>query len=178
MLISQSFKKMNPLSGQRSVKLIALAAFGIMTCCLSLSASSNDKIPYPAGYRDWTHVKSGLVGPQSPFFAGIGGIHHVYANEKAMEGYRTGRFPDGSMIVFDLLEAKESEGVTKEGPRRRIDMMVKDSKQFAESAGWGFQQFKGDNQTDGAVTAEIAKACFACHSKRKDQDFVFSSYRK
>lgn len=178
MLILRNFKKLNLLAWQRQIKLTGLAALGITACCLSLSASSNGEILYPAGYREWTHVKSGLVGPQSAAFQALGGIHHVYANEKAMEGYRTGRFPDGSTIVLDLLEAKESEGITKEGPRRRIDMMVKDSRQYTETGGWGFQQFKGDSQTERMVTAQIAKACFACHSQRKDQDLVFGSYRK
>jgi len=178
MSIYENIKDLISLSGQRRVKLIALTAIAILTCNVYLSANPNDEVPYPTGYRQWVHVMSALVGPQSPAFAGNGGIHHIYANEKAMEGYRTGRFPDGSAIVADFLETRESAGITTEGPRRRIDVMVKESKRYAETGGWGFEQFKGDSQTDRMVTAEVAAKCFACHGKQKEHDSVFSKFRK
>ena len=78
-------------------------------------------VPYPAGYRQWTHVKSTLIGPQHPRFAANGGLHHFYANEKALEGYRTGKFPDGAVLVDDLLEIKDiGGGITAESTRRRV----------------------------------------------------------
>jgi Cytochrome P460 len=75
-----------------------------------------------------------LVGPQSAAFATEGGIHHIYANEKVFEGYDTGKFPDGSGIVYDLLETKELPGSTLEGPTRRVDVMVKHSERYRD---WG-----------------------------------------
>jgi hypothetical protein len=123
-------------------------------------------------------VKSALISPQSPFFESFGGLHHIYANEKAMEGYRTGRFPDGSVIVFDLLETQEKEGVTTEGPRLRIGVMVKDSKRYAGTGGWGYEGFRGDSQTDRRLNAESRTGCYNCHAQRKDYDFVFSEFRK
>jgi hypothetical protein len=166
------------LAALRRVIFLALAAICITTWSLSLWAKPNDAVPYPTGYRLWTHVKAALIGPQSPAFENSGGIHHIYANEKAMEGYRTGKFPDGSVIVADFLETRENAGVTTEGPRRRIDVMVKDSKRYAATGGWGFEQFRGDSQTDRMVTAENATKCFACHAKQKDHDSVFSEFRK
>jgi hypothetical protein len=56
--------------------------------------------------------------------------------------------------------------------------MVKDSKRYAATGGWGFEQFRGDSQTDRMVTAENATKCFACHAKQKDHDSVFSEFRK
>src|SRR4051812_19989612 len=67
-------------------------------------------VQYPAGYRQWTHVKSTLIGPQHPRFASNGGLHHFYANEKALEGYRTGNFLDGAVLVDDLLEIQDAGG--------------------------------------------------------------------
>jgi hypothetical protein len=165
-------------AGLKRVTFLALAAICITTWGLSLSAEPNDQVPYPAGYRLWAHVKSALIGPQNPAFENSGGLHHIYANEKAMDGYRAGRFPDGSVFVADFLETRENAGVTTEGPRRRIDVMVKDSKRYAATGGWGFEQFKGDSQTDRMVTAEIATKCFDCHSKQKERDSVFSEFRK
>ena len=67
-------------------------------------ASGSANVPYPDGYRRWTHVRTVVIGPQSPFFQSGGGMHYIYANEKAMKGYRTGQFPDGAILVFDLYE--------------------------------------------------------------------------
>jgi hypothetical protein len=178
MSIRENLKKLISPIEHRRMKIIVLAVTGMITCSLSLWAKPNDAVPYPAGYRQWVHVMSALVGPQSPFFQSSGGIHHIYANEKAMEGYRTGRFPGGSPIVADFLETRENAGITSEGSRRRIDVMVKESKRYAETGGWGFESFRGDSQTDRMVTAQGATKCFECHSQKKDHDYVFSTYRK
>lgn len=143
-----------------------------------LWAQLNDTVAFPKDFRRWAHVKSVLVGPQSAAFATEGGIHHIYANEKALEGYDTGKFPSGSVIVYDLLETKEIAGNTIEGATRRVDVMVKQSERYPTTGGWEFMSFPGDNQTDGKLMAEKKAACFACHANRKDHDFVFSEFRK
>ena len=140
-------------------------------------AGADDNAPYPAQYRGWAHVKSTLVGPQSPSFATNGGLHHFYANEKGVEGYRTGAFPDGAVLIDDLLEAKEAAapGVTTEGPRRRLAVMVRDSRRYAATGGWGFEIFPGDTQT-GSLNVEGRAACYGCHQKAKNS--VYSQLRK
>jgi Cytochrome P460 len=166
------------LAKRRREILLALAATCIMTWSLSLWAKPNDAVPYPVGYRSWTHVKTALIGPQSPAFAIFGGLYHIYANKKAMEGYRTGRFPDGSVLVFEILETRENAGVTAEGPRKRVGVMVKNSKEYAETGGWGFESFQGDSQTERRLNAEGRTACFKCHEPQKDRDYVLSEFRK
>ena len=69
-------------------------------------SAENDAVPYPDGYRSWQHVKSMVIGEGHPLYGSFGGIHHLYANKKALQGYKAGKFADGSGIVFDLLEAK------------------------------------------------------------------------
>src|SRR5262249_30249552 len=133
-------------------------------------------IAYPDGYRKWAHVKTMLVGPQSPFFKSSGGIHHIYANEKGMEGYTTGRFPDGAILIFDLFETKERDGTTAEGRRQRIDVMAKESRRFSSSGGWGFERFLGDSKKP-TLGEDHRKECLDCHQRRKDHDLVFSQYR-
>ena len=150
--------------------LLATSAFA--------AAAPDAVVPYPEGYREWTHVSSAFVGPQSAGFDRNGGLHHIYANKEAVFGYRSGRFGDGSMIVVDWLEPREKDGVVTEGPRRRLDVMRKDGKSNGEAGGWRFEQFKGDSRTERLVTPEIAARCVACHSQRKEQDYVFSALRK
>jgi Cytochrome P460 len=157
---------------------IVLAAFVTLPSALSLWARQDDSIAYPQDYRKWAHVKSTLVGPQSVIFEQNGGLHHFYANEKALEGYRTGKFPDGSVLIDERLETRETAGVTTEGPRRSLAVMVKDSRRHTETDGWGFEVFIGASQTERALNAQGRLACYNCHAKRKDQDFVYSTFRK
>jgi Cytochrome P460 len=75
---------------------------------------------------------------------------------------------------FAGLEAKEAAGVTSDGARRRVAVMLRDSRRFAGTGGWGFEVFKGDG-TEGSLDAEGRAACFACHTKGRD--CVFSEFR-
>lgn len=157
---------------------LMLVAPLVFAASFSLWAQLDDAVPFPKEFRKWVHVKSVLVGPQSAAFATEGGIHHIYANDKALEGYDTGTFPDGSEIVYDLLETKEVAGNTIEGPTRRVDVMVKQSERSRGTGGWEFMSFPGSAQTAEKLTAERQATCSACHTKRKDHDFVFSEFRK
>jgi hypothetical protein len=156
-----------------------LAAAGAFVCCgYALAGSADAPIPFPEDFRTWAHVKSVLVGPESSWFPTEGGIHHIYANSRAMEGYPTGTFPDGSILVYNLLETKVDSGMTVESATRRVDVMVKDGTRYAKNGGWGYARFMGANRTENQVTADMAATCSACHAKRKDHDYVFSEFRQ
>ena len=68
-----------------------------------------------------------------------------------------------------------------------VDFMVKDSKRFADSGGWGYAEFEYDAPSDtfrpGGLTdqppqANDAKCGFACHTIVKTKDYVFTEYGK
>ena len=143
-----------------------------------LHAADPAPVPYPAGYRQWTHVKSMTINPGHALYGTFGGIHHLYANSRAEQGYKSGRFADGSVIVFDLLEANTAENTVQEGARKVLGVMHKDSRKYKDTGGWGFEGFKGDSTTERAVGRNAATACFECHTAQKGSDFVFSSFRK
>ncbi len=134
-------------------------------------------VPYPEGYRDWTHVKSMVIGEGHPLYESFGGIHHLYANDAALEGYRTGSFPDGAVIVFDLLETASADGALTEGARKVLGVMVKDSGTHAATGGWGFEGWAGGDPGRPVVGAAADEACFACHTAVEDRGFVFSTFR-
>ena len=157
---------------------LILTPIAVLIVGFALSAQTDETPSFPKDFRRWAHVKSVLVGPQSPAFATEGGIHHIYANDKALQGYESSKFPDGSVIVYDLLETKEVGGNTVEGQTRRVDVMIKQSERYASTGGWGFMSFSGSNQTDGKLTAERQAMCAGCHAHRKDHDSVFSEFRK
>ena len=140
------------------------------------SRSGEAPVPYPDGYREWTHVKSALAGATSKGASTAGSFQHIYANTKAMVGYRTRAFPEGSVVVFDWLELRETGGTFAEGPRRQVDVMMKDSTRFAATGGWGFQRFVRDSRTELAP-APTPQQCFACHDQMKKGGLVLSSYR-
>ena len=135
-------------------------------------------IAYPADFRQWVHVKSGILGPEFPAESERG-IHHVYANRAALAGFESGTFEDGSIIVYDLVSLTDiGSGVQKEGERRRTDVMVKDSKLYSDSGGWGFGRFMGDDHDHDVLTADARKNCLQCHQKQQAHGFVFSAFRK
>jgi len=146
-------------------------------------AADPPAVPYPDGYRQWTHVKSMVIQPPHSLAGAFGGIHHLYANPKAMQGYRAladGKasvFPDGSVIVFDLLDIRTGDGATEEGARKVVGVMMKDSRKWPATGGWGFEGFKGDSRTERAVGKEATTACFNCHAPQKAQDYTFSRWR-
>lgn len=158
--------------------ILVLSPIAVLIVSFALSAQTDETPSFPKEFRSWAHVKSVLVGPQSPAFATEGGIHHIYANDKALEGYDSGKFPDGSVIVYDLLETKEVGGNTLEGPTRRVDVMIKQGERCASTGGWEFMSFSGNDQTAGKLTAARQLACAGCHSHKKDHDSVFSDFRK
>ncbi|HMJ60300.1 MAG TPA: cytochrome P460 family protein [Bryobacteraceae bacterium] len=150
-----------------------------LTAAVLLWAEDNPAVPYPAGFRSWQHVKSIVVGPEHKSFPIRGGIHHYYANDKAMEGYRTGKFPNGSVIVDEAVFTKDGEGpakgITLEGDRRALDVMAKNDQLYSDTGGWGFEHFDRNNET-GLLPASARATCHSCHSKQKD--CVFSAVRK
>lgn len=154
------------------------AILTLVAACAALPALAADAVvPYPEGYRNWTHVKSMVIETGHPLHAPFGGIHHLYANAKAMQGYRSGRFPDGAVIVFDLLEAPRADNAVTEGARKVAGVMHKDAKRYASTGGWGFEGFAAGDKTRLVVGKQAESACFACHAPQKDRDYVFSSLR-
>ena len=134
-------------------------------------------VEYPQGYRNWVHVKSMIIEPGHGLYETFGGVHHLYANSQAMTGYRTGKFPDDAVIVFDLLEANKVDGAVVEGARKVVGVMQKDRRRFAATGGWGFEGF-GQGDPDRRVVGDKADtACFQCHTAQQDKGYVFSGYR-
>ncbi len=157
------------------MKAKILTLLGITAASVALAAEP--EVPYPEGYRDWHHVKSMVIEEGHPLYGAFGGIHHIYANDKALEGYRRDTFPDGAVIIFDLLEAVHADNAVTEGPRRVVGVMHKDAKKFAATGGWGFEGFGGGNPPNRVVGDDAASACFACHQPQKAQNYTFSRLR-
>jgi hypothetical protein len=159
-----------------STSLLLLTLISLALTAGFVSTPESDEVAYPEGYRGWTHVKTMIVEPGHPLYDPFGGIHHIYANDKALEGYKNGKFPDGAVIVFDLLEVVQLDNAITEGSRKFIGVMQKNSKLFPETAGWGFESFEDDSMERSVK--DMKADCFSCHYARIESDYVFSQYRK
>ena len=133
-------------------------------------------VDYPTDYRSWQHVKSMIIQPGHPLADPFGGIHHVYANSKAISGLSSGQYEDGAFFVFDLLAYDDSNETIVETDRKRLGVMQYDSERFSETGGWGYDTFVGDSTTQRLVQ-DAAANCYGCHTAAKESNYVFSKYR-
>lgn len=97
--------------------------------------------------------------------------------------------PDGAVLVKIEWEKKvkrppeSAYEVTVPGTYREATFMLKDSKRFPETNGWGYASFKYDAKTDTfsafGESADFAKTCHACHTAFvKARDYVYTDYQK
>jgi hypothetical protein len=159
----------------------------------STNASPIYGVTVPDGYRDWKLISAGRIeGVANDLRAELG-------NDVAIKAYRQGKlpFPDGTVIArlaYRAVTSEENNAVFRAaaerqglppaqvakllaeslvaGPATNVEFMVKDSKKYATTGGWGFGQF-----TNGKADGEaVHETCFPCHSPAKDRDFVFTHY--
>ena len=131
----------------------------------------------PLGYRDWRLISLAHEEANLHSFAAILG------NDVAIKAYRDGKlpFPDGTIIAalhYGHVPSEENDKIFGApqsfvpGPATNVQFMVKDSKKYASTGGWGFGHFNKDG-TPG--TDAQLKTCFPCHAKAS-RDFVFTRY--
>lgn len=151
-------------------------ALPVLLTGLSLAAIAQQDtadIVFPDGYRQWFHHHStvNMTGHEPE---GNVGIQHVYANDKALEGLKTGQFADGAQFVVDRFAYDEAGNHSLgQGKRKVIAVMLRDAQRYADTGGWGFQAFKGGDPAVKAVK-DGGKACFVCHIPHADNNFLFT----
>jgi Cytochrome P460 len=138
------------------------------------------------GYENWQVI---AVSHNGDMLAAILG------NPAMINAYKVGipgngkPFPDGARMAKVHWSAKKYETApgqpTVPGTQHDVDFMVKDSKRFADSGGWGYGQFEYDALTDTFRPGTMddkpaqgtdAKCGFACHTIVQKRDYVFTAY--
>jgi hypothetical protein len=137
------------------------------------------------GYEAWQVVSISQDGPL---------IAATLANPVMIKAYLAGApgngqpFPDGSKLAKIHWNPKKMETfplATVPGNQHDMDFMVKDSKRFPDSGGWGWAAFEYDAATDSFTPATLAamppqgndaKCGFTCHTIVKARDYVFTDY--
>ena len=140
-------------------------------------------VKIPAGYRDWKLIAVDhlLVADR------VDQLRAQLGNDIAIKAFKEGKvpFPDGSIIAAIHWTRVPSEDNNKVlagpfpgalsfvvGSPVNVQFMVKDSKKYAATGGWGFADFKDGKPGDKA----LHETCFACHTPAKDRDYVFTHY--
>ena len=137
------------------------------------------------GYESWQVVSISHDGPL---------LAAILANPVMIKAYQEGipangkPFPDGSKMAKAHWIPKNLEtfpAALVPGTQHDMDFMVKDSKRFADSGGWGYALFEYDAATDTfrpggpndkPPQGQDAKCGAACHTIVKSRDYVFTEY--
>ncbi|MBO1360466.1 cytochrome P460 family protein [Acetobacter sacchari] len=129
-------------------------------------------VTIPDGYRSWE-----LVGP-SLEAAPLNELRVIVGNKVAINAYKSGKlpFPNGSILVklaWKRAQSPDFAPATIPAAATTVQVMVKDSRRYAASGGWGYGRF-----ANGIPAPEAQQAtCFACHSGHvRERDYVFTHY--
>jgi hypothetical protein len=137
-------------------------------------------VKIPPGYRDWKLIS---VAHEE---GNLNDLRAILGNDVAVKAYREGKlpFPDGTIIAriaWSYVPSEENNKVFGRpqsfvpgpAPEWYLQFMVKDSKKYAATDGWGFAQFNKDGKP---ADEAMHKTCFPCHEPVKARDFVFTRY--
>ena len=165
--------------------LVALVALiGVLGYVAQASDDPNGKpapmfgIKIPPRYRDWPVISVAHEAGNN------NDLRVVLGNDVATKAYREGKlpFPDGTIIArlaWSYVPSEENNKVFGRaqsfvaGAPINVQFMVKDSKKYATTGGWGFGRFIDGKPVDEAQH----KTCFPCHEAHaKEHDYVFTRY--
>jgi hypothetical protein len=164
----------------------AAAVAGVVALSIPASGHADEEVApifgirvFP-GYRDWRLISVAHEEGK------LNDIRAILGNDTAIKAYREGKlpFPEGTIIAriaWSYVPSEENNKVFGQpqsfvpgpAPDWYLQFMVKDSKKYAATGGWGYAQFNRDgNPADEAKH----KTCFPCHEPVKARDFVFTHY--
>ncbi len=132
----------------------------------------------PPGYRDWKLIS---VAREE---GDLDDIRAILGNDIAIKAYREGAlpFPEGAIVArlaWGFVASEENnlafgraQSFVAGHPKNGVQFMVKDSKKYAATGGWGYAHFD-----DGKPAKEASmQSCFACHKGIKYRDYIFTRY--
>jgi hypothetical protein len=176
--------------------VIMSASIAVLSAGVAISAQDKYSVKVPnglafsefRGYEDWAVIAISENG---------GKIAAIMGNPAMIDAYKEGvpgngkPFPDGAKMAKIHWNPKTQETYpgqpTVPGTQHDVDFMVKDSKRFSDSGGWGWAAFEYDatsdtfrpaNEADSPPQDHDAKCGFACHTVVQNRDYVFTEYGK
>lgn len=122
--------------------------------------TSPNGVQYTDDYKNWKVISMSTLFDNS--------IRVIYGNDIAVKAIETENFhpwPNGSIVVKSVWkQEKLADGEVRAGEFVNAQFMVKDSKKYTDTEGWGFAKFSGNDLHPTGKTASFAKeSCIACH---------------
>jgi hypothetical protein len=157
----------------RTLAGLALAGFALAAQAADKADPAPNGIRLPADYADWR-----LIAPSYRTDK-----HHVRAivgNDTAIKAARAGNtkpWPDGSILAKLVWKEQAHEqfpAALEAGPFVHVEIMVKDSKRYTETGGWGYARWVGNDLKPYGKDASFVQECHGCHTPVQDNDFVFT----
>ena len=130
-------------------------------------------IEMPDGFKSWRLIASSHRSDNNT-------MRVILGNDTAIQAARykqTNPWPDGSILAKLVWKNKSHEkwpAAAVPGEFVHSEFMIKDSKKYAETGGWGFARWKGISQKPYGEDASFVQECFGCHTPVKDNDYVFT----
>lgn len=131
------------------------------------------------GYEKWQVIAASQGGNIIDVIVGNPEMIAAYQSGLPAEGKK---FPDGVKMVkihWNAIKSPDGFPALVPGTLHDLDTMVKDSKRFASTGGWGYAQFNYDTASDNFTPLGTGAGCgFACHTKVAGKDYVFTLFPK
>ena len=116
-------------------------------------------------------------------------VRYILGNSVIVDAYKKGvpknstTFPDGAILVkiaYSEVKNPAFPAALEPDLLQRVEFIVKDSKRFGNTGGWGFARFIYEPAADKfkpyGNDPSFANECYQCHTLVKDRDFVFTKY--
>jgi hypothetical protein len=139
-------------------------------------------ITIPKDFRNWQFLGTWGVATDEEDQVGLKGIHNVYTQPETVAAFRsTGKFPDGAVLVKELLKAKTNDMTTGEisyaTETEGWFIMIKDTEGRFKSNklwgdGWGWALFNADDPST-TVSKNYKDDCISCHVPAKEDDWIY-----
>lgn len=133
---------------------------------------SPNGLQYIPDYRDWKAIST------TDRFDN-GSIRIIFGNEiavKAIQEHHTNPWPDGTVFAKTAWKQEvHADGSISTGEFIQVEFMVKDSKKYTKTKGWGWGRWKGNDLKPYGDRPDFDKECVECHQPMKSRDYVFTS---
>jgi hypothetical protein len=134
----------------------------------NVAPAPND-LPFPSDYKNWIPISS----------TDHATIRQILGNELALKAIAQNRikpWPDGAAFAkVAWLQQKDADGIVRAGSFYQVEFMMRDSKKFAATLGWGWSRWRGANLTPYGKNASFADECVGCHRPLANTNYVFTA---
>jgi hypothetical protein len=146
-----------------------------------LRYTADGKMEFPAGYRTWIYLSTGMDMSYSDGGAAPGThiFDSVFVNREAYDAYqKTGTWPDKTVMVLEVRKAANKGSINKRGAfqtdKLAAEVHVKDMARFKDTHGWAFFGFNNEEKPAALIPADAG--CVACHDAHGAVDSTFVQF--